>query len=62
LDQLKVEVARLDPREQRELAAYIVSVQTEREPHFKRRLADKIDDSDPAHWVELDDLREKLKN
>lgn len=60
LDQLKDQVSHLAPKEQRELAAYIVSLQTERDDGFKRQLAQKIDDSDPAHWVELDELREKL--
>lgn len=60
LDQLKDQVSHLAPKEQRELVAYIVSLQTERDDEFKRQLADKIDNSDPAHWVELDDLRKRL--
>ena len=60
LDQLKDQVSHLAPKEQRELIAYIVSLQTERDAEFKKQLAEKIDDSDPAHWVELDDLRKKL--
>jgi hypothetical protein len=60
LDQLKDQVSHLAPKEQRELIAYIVSLQTERDDGFKKQLAEKIDDSDPAHWVELDDLRKKL--
>jgi hypothetical protein len=50
----------LAPEQQRELVAYIISLQTERDAHFKDRLAAKIDDSDPAHWVELDELKRKL--
>lgn len=60
LDQLKDQVTHLAPQEQRELVAYIVALQTERDDGFKKRLAQKIDDSDPAHWIELDDLRKKF--
>jgi hypothetical protein len=60
LDQLKDQVSHLAPKEQRELAAYIVSLQTERDDGFKRQIAQKIDDFDPAHWIELDDLRKRL--
>jgi hypothetical protein len=60
LDQLKNQVTQLAPQEQRELIAYMVSLQTERDDVFKRQLAQKIDDSDPSHWVELDDLRRRF--
>jgi hypothetical protein len=60
LDQLKDQVAHLAPEAQRELMAFMVSLQTERDEQFRRRLAQKIDDSNPAHWVELDELRKKL--
>ena len=60
LDQLKDQVTHLAPQEQRELIAYIVSIHSERDEAFKKQLAQKIDDSDPAHWVDLDELRKKL--
>ncbi len=60
LDQLKNQVTNLAPQEQRELIAYMHSLQTERDDGFKRQLAQKIDDSDPAHWVELDELRQRF--
>lgn len=60
LDQLKSQVTHLAPQEQRELIAYMHSLQTERDDGFKRQLAQKIDDSDPVHWVELNQLRQRL--
>ena len=60
LDQSKDRVAHLAPDEQRELVAFIVSLQTERDDAFKKRLAEKIDDADPSHWIELTDLKKKL--
>ena len=59
MDQLKDQVTHLAPREQRELIAFMVSLQTDRDDEFKKHLARKIDDDDPAHWVELDDLRKR---
>jgi len=61
LAQLKDELAHLSLKEQRELMAYLVSLQTAADEGFKRKLASKIDDKDPAHWVELEALRERYK-
>ena len=60
LDQLKDQITRLVPQEQRELIAYMVSLQTDRNNGFKKQLAQKIDDTDPSHWVELDDLQQRF--
>jgi hypothetical protein len=60
LDQLKDQVAHLAPEAQRELIAFMVSLQTERNDEFKQHLAQKIDDSNPAHWFDLDEARKKL--
>lgn len=60
LDQLKDQVADLDQNEQRELIAFMVSLQTARDSGFKQNLARKIDDRDPEHWVDLDDLRKRF--
>lgn len=59
LAQLKDQAARLQLLEQRELIAYLISLQTEKDDDFKRELARKIDDHDPAHWVELDELKKR---
>ena len=59
LAQLKDQAVHLDLGEQRELIAFLISRQTEQDEDFKRTLAQKIDDSDPAHWVELDDLQKR---
>jgi hypothetical protein len=59
LAQLKDQAARLPPSEQRELIAFLISRHTEQDEEFKGALAQKIDDGDPAHWVELDELRKR---
>jgi len=59
LTQLKQAAANLPAKEQRELIAYLVARQTARDDAFKRELAAKIDDRDPAHWMELNDAKKR---
>lgn len=59
LTQLKDAAARLPSKEQRELIAYLVSLRTAKDEQFRTKLAAKIDDTDPDHWVELDDLQKR---
>jgi len=46
-------------KKQRELIAYLVARQTESDEAFKKELAAKIDDRDPAHWMELHDAKKR---
>ena len=59
LAQLKDQAAHLQLVEQRELIAFLISRQTEQDADFQRTLAKKIDDKDPAHWIELDELQQR---
>ncbi len=59
LTQIKDQVAHLHSAEQRELIAFLISRQTEQDENFKQTLTGKIDDTNPANWVELDDLRNR---
>ena len=60
LAQLKDQAAHLPASEQRELIAFLISRQTEQDEDFKQSLTRKIDDTDPAHWVDLDDLQKRF--
>ena len=62
LKQLKDEAAHLPPTEQRELIAFLVSMQTESDSQFKDRLAAKIDDVNSDNWVELDDFKKHFQD
>jgi len=59
LAQLKDQAAQLPAAEQRDLVAFLVARQTEMDEGFQQALARKIDDRDPSHWVELDELRKR---
>lgn len=59
LTQLKHEVASLPEKDRRELMSYLVALQTEKDEPFKKKLAAKIDDRDPAHWIELNEVQKR---
>ena len=60
LAQLKDQAAHLQTAEQRELIAFLISRQTAEDESFKATLTRKIDDTNPANWVELDDLKKRF--
>jgi hypothetical protein len=62
LTHLKDEAANLPFKERRELIAFLVSLQTQSDEAFQKKLAAKIDDKNPANWVELDDLQKRFAN
>ena len=59
LAQLKDQAAHLPSAERLELIAFLISLQTRRNEAFKSDLARKIDDQNPSHWIELDDLQKR---
>lgn len=56
LAQIQQEAADLTPEQRRQLMAFLVSLQTSDDPDFQTLLANRIDDKDPTHWVDLEDL------
>ncbi len=60
LDQLKERVVELTAQERRQLMAFMVALETEQDQQFRSELARKIDDRNPANWVELDELEKRL--
>ena len=56
---LKNQAADLQLDEQRELIAFLIARQTAQDEDFKHTLAHKIDDKDPSHWVDLDELQKR---
>jgi hypothetical protein len=59
LSQLKDKAAQLPSKEQRELIAFLVALQTTRDDEFRKKLAAKVDDRDPANWMDLKDVRKR---
>jgi hypothetical protein len=62
VDQIKQELVSLPADQQDHLLAYLVELHYRRDPLRPSELAKQIDDRDPAHWVDLDELRERWKD
>jgi hypothetical protein len=60
-DQVKAEASGLPLEERKALIGHLLALgREERDVEFKRRLAQKIDDKDPSHWVAFEDLAKHL--
>jgi hypothetical protein len=53
-------VAGLTAVEQNELAAFLLHLRLQQEPHWRADVARRIDDRDPSHWTSLEDWRKEL--
>ena len=62
LDQIKEELASMPEEQQEHLVACLVHLRHIRDPLNAQELARKIDDRDPAHWISLDQLKERWKD
>jgi hypothetical protein len=60
LAELKAQAALLTDAERRALLSYIVSLRPGYEAH-RAMITRKIDDNDPAHWVDGSELRKFLE-
>jgi hypothetical protein len=57
--QLKEEAANLEPRERRELMAFLAARDMESDEEFQKLLAEELDNKDPDNWFTLDDARKR---
>jgi spore coat protein CotH len=62
LTQLKDQAAHLQSEEQRELIAFLIAIQTEKNEEFKHTLTRKIDDTNSSNWVDLTDLQKRYSD
>jgi len=60
VQQIKKELKALSPKEQRELATYLVRLQNARDPDYRRRLAQWRDDRVRSHWLTPDGADKRL--
>lgn len=54
------EIERWDPEDQDRLAASLSVIRLKRDPKHAAKLADRLDDVTPGHWLTLDELKRKL--
>jgi hypothetical protein len=60
IQQLKAEAGALSDQERRELIGYLLSLGRQRSADYWDRLASKIADSTPTHWVAEEGLDQAL--
>jgi AraC-like DNA-binding protein len=58
--ELKAEVDRLTPEEREELRDYLRGKIRPLDPETRRKLTEKINDNNPAHWLTLEELQKRL--
>ena len=62
VDQLVAEAASLPGEQRKALISRLLALgRGERDAEFRRLLAEKIDDTNPAHWVPMEDLAKHLR-
>ena len=60
MKQIKKEVETFSPKKQKELATYLVRLQSARDPEYKRLLAEWRDDRNPRHWLTVAEAEKRL--
>ncbi len=60
LQAIKDEIGTLPQRQRRELVTYLVSLEDKARRARAKRMAEKINDNDPSHWLALEDVEERL--
>jgi hypothetical protein len=60
IETLKQELAGLGAKERAQIMGFLISLQDESDAGYRAKLAKKIDDNDPKHWADLDELDRRL--
>ena len=61
VDQIKEEVSNLPETQQDQLVAYVVHLRHMRDASTRQELNRRMGDRDPAHWISVDQLKERWK-
>ena len=58
--ELMRDVAELPPQAQQQMASYLVQLRLQQDDEWRREMARKIDDKNPANWVSLEELQRRF--
>jgi hypothetical protein len=58
--ELVQDIAQLPAAAQDELSAHLLRLRRRRDDEWRREMARRIDDKNPANWVSLEDLKRRL--
>ena len=59
-EQLKLEVASLDDREQAELISYTLQLRHARDANYRREVTERLNDGDKSHWLTSEEFERRL--
>lgn len=57
--ELEKEIEGLNPRQQKRLMGFLLSLQVRRDRDYRKELTRRLDETDPAKWTPLQDLEER---
>jgi hypothetical protein len=57
---LKSELEALESRDRRQMIAFLLALEERDNQAYRQELARRIDDTDPTHWITLDELDRRL--
>jgi len=60
IEAIKEELAGLDAEGRQQIIAYLVSINQRENPEYRVKMARKIDDNDPSHWLTLEEFDRRL--
>ena len=61
LDELQLEVERLEPGDRRKLISFLVALDIRTDEQYRGKLTRRLDDRSPERWMSLQDAEERLK-
>ena len=56
------DISEMPPEAQNQVSAHLLRLRRQRDDEWRRRMAEKIDDRNPANWVSLDQLQKELES
>jgi hypothetical protein len=59
--QLERQVSTLDPKAQRKLMAYLVSLELKRDDEYRAEITRRLNDNSPGAWIPMAEVRRRLK-
>jgi len=60
IEAIKQELAGLDAEGRQQIIAFLVSINQRENPEYRAKMARKIDDNDPSHWLTLEEFDRRL--
>lgn len=60
-EQIKKEAEALSPKEQDDLSAFLSVLREERDPEFQAEIRRRVEDTDPSHWIKLEDVEARFQ-